>query len=263
LAAGRDVRIAVTTALDPDQAERDAVAQVAVRYGWPATRRRGRSLAKVATDCDVDSLLVLSARRVVLWAGGVERLWAPGMGDLRLKRLLRGETTTRDGLLDAADLRPGDAVLDATLGLGRVALVAAGAVGPGGTVVGLEASTVLAAMAAEGFHRHASQAAGRIVVVATDADSFLARTPPRSFDVVLFDPMFRHGRAQGGSFDLVRDLGDAGPLTAERLLLARHVARRWVVVKDGAPGLDLARLDLTPLVSPRGARRLYARTSPL
>ena len=72
-----------------------------------------------------------------------------------------------------------------------------GAALPGGTVVGLEASTVLAAMAAEGFRRHPSVAAGRILVVATDADSFLARTPPRSFDVVLFDPMFRHGRAQG------------------------------------------------------------------
>ena len=257
------MRLAVTTALEPDQAERDAALRVAARYGWPATRRRGRSLAKVATDCDVDSLLVLSSRRVVLWAGGVERLWAPGMGDLRLKRLLRGERTTRDGLLDAAELRPGDAVLDATLGLGMDALVAAGAVGPGGTVVGLEASPVLAAMASEGFHRHPSEAAGRITVVATDADSFLARTPPRSFDVVLFDPMFRHARAQGGGFDLVRDLGDAGLLTAERLELARHVARRWVVVKDGAPGWDLARLDLTPLVGARGARRLYARAAAL
>jgi 16S rRNA (guanine1516-N2)-methyltransferase len=32
-----------------------------------------------------------------------------------------------------------------------------------------------------------------------------------------------------------------------------------VVVKDGAPGWDLARLGLTPLPSARGAHRYYAR----
>jgi len=40
------------------------------------------------------------------------------------------------------------------------------------------------------------------------------------------------------------------------------VARRWVVVKDGAPGWDLARLGLTPLPSARGAHRYYARVAP-
>lgn len=257
------MRIAVTTALDPDPSESDAAERVAVRYGWPATARDGRSFAKVAASCDVDWLLILSARRVSLWADGVERVWTPGMGELRLKRLLSGERTTHDGLLDAADLRPGDAVLDATLGLGMDALVVAGAVGPTGSVVGLEASTLLAAMAAEGFLRLPAEAAGRIVVAAIDADTYLAQASPRSFDVVLFDPMFRQGRAQGGSFDLVREFGDAAPLTVERLARARHVARRWVVVKDGAPGLDLQRLGLTPLPYARGAGRLYARVAPL
>jgi hypothetical protein len=32
-----------------------------------------------------------------------------------------------------------------------------------------------------------------------------------------------------------------------------------VVVKDGAPGWDLARLGLVPLASARGAHRYYAR----
>lgn len=257
------MRLAVTTALHPEPGEIDAVQRAAATYGWLAAVRGERSLAKVARECDVDALLVLSARRVTLWADGAERVWAPGMGELRLKRLLSGERTTRDGLLEATQLRPGDAVLDATLGLGMDALVVAGAVGPLGTVVGLEASPVLAAMAAEGFPRHPSDAARRIAVVATDADLFLARTPPKSFDVVLFDPMFRQGQAQGGSFDLVREFGDGRPLTSERLALARRAARRWVVVKDGAPGADLARLGLTPLSSPRGARRLYARVPPL
>ena len=41
------------------------------------------------------------------------------------------------------------------------------------------------------------------------------------------------------------------------------MARRWVLVKDGAPGWDLARLGLTPLPSARGAHRYYARLPPL
>jgi 16S rRNA (guanine1516-N2)-methyltransferase len=35
-----------------------------------------------------------------------------------------------------------------------------------------------------------------------------------------------------------------------------------VLVKDGTPGWDLARLGLVPLPSARGAKRLYARALP-
>ena len=58
--------------------------------------------------------------------------------------------------------------------------------------------------------------------------------------------------------------GDQGRLDLEpdALARARRVARRWVVVKDGAPGWDLARLDLAPLPSARWAKRLYARVGP-
>jgi hypothetical protein len=60
----------------------------------------------------------------------------------------------------------------------------------------------------------------------------------------------------------VRRLADARPLEAAALAAARRVARRWVVVKDGAPGWDLARLGLTPLPSARGAHRYYGRLAP-
>lgn len=258
-----ELRVGVTTALRPTQADRDAAEQVAARAGWRAAERRERPLATVAAACEVDVLLVLSARRVTLWFDGAERLWAAGMGELRLKRLLNGERTTNDGMLNAAELRAGDAVLDATLGLGMDALVVAGAVGPDGSVTGLEASPVLAALTGEGLRRHPSEAAKRITVVASDADTFLAQAAPRSFDVVLFDPMFRQALAQSDGFDLVRAFGDARPLTLERLTRARRVARRWVVVKDGAPGLDLTRLGLTPLPGARAARRVYARVEAL
>jgi 16S rRNA (guanine1516-N2)-methyltransferase len=126
-------------------------------------------------------------------------------------------------------------------------------------VLGLESSRALAAWAGEGIRRLAEEPARRVELVHADHAAFLAAAPDRSFDVVLFDPMFRHARAEPGGFDVVRRLADARPLSPEVLSRAMRVARRWVVVKDGAPGWDLARLGLTPLPSARGAHRYYAR----
>jgi hypothetical protein len=188
------------------------------------------------------------------------------MGALRAKRVARQlasgagtRTTERDPFLEAAGILPGDSILDCTLGLGADALVAAVAVGTHGRVVGIEGSLALAAWVGEGLARSTLDGAGRIEVRAGDHAALLAALPERSFDVVCFDPMFRHARAEPGGFDVVRGLADARPLAAETVALARRVARRWVLVKDGAPGWDLARLGLTPMPSARGAHRYYAR----
>ncbi len=188
------------------------------------------------------------------------------MGALRAKRLSRRDTrdvppTARDPFLDAAGLCVGDEVLDCTVGLGADALVAATAVGPAGRVVGVEASPALAAWVAEGLRRHGDEAARRIEIRTGDHADALASLPDRSFDVVLFDPMFRHARAEPAGFDVVRRLADPRPLSPAALARARRVARRWVVVKDGAPGWDLTRLGLVPLPSARGAHRYYARVA--
>jgi len=257
------VHVVVTAPYDPTPPEDAEAAAAAARHRLPFVERRGRPLDRVAREAGADAVLVLGRRRVSLWVEGMEHPWHAGMGELRLKRLARGEATSRDTFLEAAALRPGDHVLDATLGLGMDALVAAGVVGPSGRVVGIEASPALAALAAEGLARHPSDAARRISVVCADAADALVRMPPRSFDVIVFDPMFRHTRAAAGAFDLVRRLGSATTVAPATMARARTVARRHVVVKDGAPGWDLSRLGLTPLPSVRGARLYYARVPAL
>jgi hypothetical protein len=252
------MRLAVTTSLDARAAELAAAADAARRHGLPLAPRRS-TLPVTAAAAGVEALLVLSARRAALWIEGRERAWDPGMGALRLKRLRAGEATSRDGFLEAAAIRPGDRVLDATLGLGADALVAAAAAGPGGGVLALESSRALAALVCEGLARLDDPAAARVEVRWADAAAFLAAAEPRSFDLVVFDPMFRHAQAEPPGFDLVRRVGDPRPLAPEALARARRVARRAVLVKDGAPGWDLARLGLAPLASARGAKRLYAR----
>jgi hypothetical protein len=250
--------VAITFVLGASGADRRAASAAAERFGLPLLVREERALAEVAKGRE--ALLIVGARHLALFAGGREHRWNPGMGALRLKR--GPDDPTRDAFLEAAELAPGDRVLDCTLGLGADALVAAGAVGPSGRVLGLESSPALAAFAALGLARSPLPAARRIEVRHADSAVFLAAAPARSFDVVLFDPMFRRALRQSSTFDLVRALGDARPLDAATLAQARRVARRQVVVKDASPGWDLTRLDLSPLPCSRGAKRLYARALP-
>ncbi len=253
------MRLAVTTSLDAGPAELLGAAEAAGRHGFPFAPRRGRPLGEVAALTGAEALLVLGARQVAFWEGGAERRWDPGMGLLRAKRLRQSERTTRDPFLEAAGLCPGEQVLDCTLGLCADALVAAEAVGPEGLVTGIESSPALALLAEEGLRRLPDPAAARIQVRGGEAGALLAALPAGRYDLVSFDPMFRHPRQEPPGFDLVRRLGDARSLSPETLAQARRVARRAVLVKDGTPGWDLARLGLAPLPSARGAHRLYAR----
>ncbi len=170
------MRLAVTTPFRPTPAALAAAREAAVRRALPFQPRATRSLAEVAAAAGVEALLVLGGH-VSLWVDGAEQRWHPGMGGLRAKRLLQGERVTGDSFLEAARLRPGDAVLDCTLGLGADALVAAAAVGPGGRVVGLESSPLLAAWAGEGFARLPGEAAARVEVIAADHAAWLAEAP--------------------------------------------------------------------------------------
>jgi 16S rRNA (guanine1516-N2)-methyltransferase len=253
------VRLALTTALGATRALLAEARAAAERHGVPLLDRREQPLAELASREGAEALVVLGVREVALFVDGAERRYQPGMGALRAKRLALGEASTADHFLMAAALRPGDAVLDCTLGLGADALVAAQAVGPEGRVLGLEASPAIAAWVSEGLRRLPLPAARRVEVRCCEHGAFLRALADRGFDVVVFDPMFRHPRARAPVFDIVGRLADRRPLDPAALEQARRAAHRWVVVKDGVPGWDLARLGLTPLPSKRGAKRLYAR----
>ena len=263
------MRLVVTTPLRPSAGDERTAREAAERHALAYAPRGHGALEALLSAAGADGALVLSARAAVLAIGQASQRWTAGMGFIRMRRTLARlagrpvSPTDRDPFLEAAGIRPGDRVLDATLGLGADALVAAAACGPEGQVVALEGSRPLAAWVAEGLRRLDAEPARRVEVRAEEHLAALTALPTGGFDVVVFDPMFRHARPQPGGFDLVRALADPRPLRPEAIAEARRVARRWVVVKDGAPGWDLARLGLTPLPSARGAHRYYARIEAL
>jgi 16S rRNA (guanine1516-N2)-methyltransferase len=238
----------VTTAPSGSPEEADDLAR---RFGLEARPRDSRRLHEILAEADGHPVLVLGEKRADLYDGNLSFRASAGLAFLRLLRTRKGSP---DPLVAAANLKEGERVLDATLGLAGDALLAAQATGT--TVVGLEQSGLLAAFTQAGLTRlpgHGREPGRLIEVVKADHKSFLKAQPAGSFDVVLLDPMFRVKGDAGPLFDLLRAHADHAELTPETLLEARRVAKRGVLVKDHARGAELQRLGLTPRLSRRMA----------
>ncbi len=255
--------LAVTTnGVVPPEVVRRA-RQAAKRWGLPYVERRRKAPLWPLLEKVAEAFLVFSKVDVVLWDGAGSLGFQPGIAHLRVKRLDAG-VMDEDTFLRVTELKPGEAVLDCTLGLAQDGLVAARAVGPEGRVVGLEKSLALYAVMSEGLDAYDfGPRSSRIDVRHEDAAAFLARQPTGSFDVVVFDPMFERPAKAQPSFEVLRRFADHTPLTEEMLAEARRVARRLVAVKASKHSGDFARLGLTPVPLSRYASVAWARVPAL
>jgi hypothetical protein len=218
----------VTTSKSPSDALRARAEDLARRWGLPVVERHRGSVATARGDAA--TALVCTEEGWVAESARGRLAFHQGTAAKRLRELRHGGT---DPMIRAGELAPGDQVLDATLGLGRDALVAAWAVGGGGTVTGIEADLVLAVLAAEGFAGGIPRPGSAPVTVRhDDSRRVLAAMAAagETVDVVLLDPMFTDPRASDHGFALARDHTVATPLDPDWVALARAVARRWVVV---------------------------------
>ena len=120
------------------------------------------------------------------------------------------------------------------LGLAADAAISSYAVGEDGTVVGLEASPLLYFAVSYGLKNYVAEDADltaalrRIQPVQALAEDYLTQD---SFDVVYFDPMFRHPVNGAKGMEALRPLSYEEALSAETLQLALRVAPR-VVIKE-------------------------------
>ena len=181
----------------------------------------------------------------------------PGMAEIRVQQLLRGAP---DHLVRALDLKPGARVLDCTLGLASDAAVAACVVGAAGRVVGLEASLLLHFAVEHGLAHYECKtplltaALRRVEAVHAVAADYLAQCVEqgRTFDVVYFDPMFRHPVQGSKAMEALRPLSLEEPLAKATVELALRVAHR-VVIKERSEYL-LAEYGCTEYVGGKYSR---------
>ena len=181
----------------------------------------------------------------------------PGMAEIRVQQLLRGAT---DHLVKALDLHPGSRVLDCTLGLASDAAVAACVVGAAGKVVGLEASLLLHFAVEHGLTHYECKtplltaALRRVEAIHAVAAEYLAQCVAKglTFDVVYFDPMFRHPVQGSKAMEALRPLSLEEPLAKSTVELALKVAPR-VVIKERSEYL-LAEYGCTEYVGGKYSR---------
>lgn len=235
---------AVTTGRKSGDREASRAARLAREWGLHFIPRAGRSIGRIREEARAagvkrDAVLVVEDGDLKLYLGETCFHYHPGMGLNRLRRVMRGED---DWMLRAMDVRAGDHILDATLGLASDLLVASYAAGPAGRAVGLESEALVALVVREGLqtYDHPSReivaAMRRIHVVHADYRDYLRRQESKSFDVVYFDPMFDKPVEESHQIAPLRHLANPAPLDFDALEEAVRVARRRVVVKDRRDG---------------------------
>lgn len=232
-----------------------AAIQLAAWFDCPRVDRQDRSVAQVCTDERVTAIVVADRQPTLYHVSDPARglYFHPSFAQQRVARVTRGEP---DRLVSAAAVRPGDVIVDATLGRGTDTLVLAAAAQATGRVVGLEASWPLlrlfehalvngAQWYPEVMNQLRADAAG-VVLWHGAHTAWLAQQGDDSVDVVYFDPIFRHAPKRRSELQEVRAFAAAAPITDAAWDEARRVARRCVVLKE-RPGFgQFERFELIP-----------------
>jgi hypothetical protein len=253
----------VTTALKPKPELIERARAFADELNAPIVPRRDEGMPRLfgAAPDAMRALVVQSDRLLLVDRDGHEFFYHPNMAFLRLGNLLRGG---RDLLIEAGELKPGDSVLDCTLGYASEAILCAHVVGDGGEVHGVEAVPELGLTVREGLktvttdHKALNEAMRRVAVVHLGHHlDFLRACSDRRYDVVCFDPFFDTELTGSAPFAPIRFFGAHEPLGADALREARRVARRRVLVKTEKWSPRLEELGVTERVTSRNGKITY------
>lgn len=235
----------VTTSRDSNPSNERLAEQTATKLGIPFIQRENHSLDELRKTHAASCILVAKNNALTLETPDGELFFHPNMSHLRVKNLRKGQ---KDNMAQAMDLKPGMSVLDCTLGFGADAIVASFVTGAEGRVVGLEKSPLIAAVTAHGLAHFAREnepmtaAMRRIKVVNSDALSYLQAQPDDAFDIVYFDPMFRHPLLQSENMNPLRYAAEHAPVSEAMIAEARRVARLRVVLKETSKSTEFLRL---------------------
>lgn len=220
--------------------------------GFPYIPRNRRSLEVLLQENQADGVVVWYNQGPVLYHGADKFFFHPSMAKNRLSAYRKHGT--EDPLVNACQIKDGDSFLDCTMGLGADAIVASYFT-PLGVVVGVESSPAIALVVKWGIRLYNSrmswlnEAIKRIEVVNSEHYKYLSGLADNSFDIVYFDPMFRHALLKSQAISPLRSLANPLPLDLRAIEQACRVARKRVIIKERAEGTELERLGCSTIIS--------------
>ncbi|MCY0876410.1 MAG: class I SAM-dependent methyltransferase [Firmicutes bacterium] len=244
---------AITASANADEGAQAAACDFAYTWNVPYVKRSGRAIQRLLADTGLHDLGVYEqAGRIRLYGQGFSEpfFYHPGVALLRVKQLLRGDA---DRLLEAARIRAGDRVLDATAGLCADTVVLSHGVAEQGRCLAVEANPLVAFVVAAALQGDQTgfapfdSAMRRIDLRCGTWGEALRILPARTVDIVYFDPMFAGSQLDSPGIRPLRALAKEGGVSREDVEAARQIATRGVVVKDVRPGPLLRALDLEPI----------------
>ena len=213
----------------------------------PVIDRNNKGIPKLFAMHQLDCLLVEEESELIAhWPDGAHFSYHPGMAVPRLKQIKDGEI---EMLAQVSGVRPGDHILDCTMGMATDAIVLAFAAGDEGRVTSLESSPLIYAITKYGLKHwptgswRMKEAMDRITPVNTGYEDYLPNLAENSCDIVYFDPMFERPIMESSGIAPLRRAANYAPLTQETLESARRVAKRRVVVKHRAGTLQTLQFD--------------------
>lgn len=242
--------LVVTTVQRPSKDVKKLAQSIAAELNIPFVPREKHSLMGIKIDYQVDNVMVVTQKGPLVNTPGGEYFFHLSMADLRIKNIVNGQ---HDHMVSAMSLTAGMSVLDCTLGLATDSIVASFVIGETGTILGLETSAVVAFIARYGLQHFQSDdmeltnALRRIHVAHTHSYKYLMTLPDNSYDVVFFDPMFRHPIHSSSNVKPLRYLADNSALTKNTLKEACRVAKQRVVVKESSKSDEFKRLGITKI----------------
>lgn len=205
------------------------------KWSVPFVERKKQSLAKLLANNEEPAYVMTSSRiEVYLKHEDQPFFFHPNAAMFRAKRWLKNKD---DAFVSVCNIKDGDTVVDATLGLASDAQLASLASGRKGKVIGLEASETIADLVEEGLYSYVSsnsklnEAMRRIEVVSTMAEDWLAKQPGSSVDIIYFDPMFQK-KVDSDGLSGLKQYSHYGDFSEKVFDEAKRVAKKRVVLKD-------------------------------
>lgn len=235
----------VTTIRKPTEAVETFAKEISLKLGGNFVAREDLSFDALKTIHGAENILLVKKNSLSVVTAEGELFFHPNTAHLRIKNLRGGDG---DRLIDALKISSGSKVLDCTLGLGSDAIVESFVAGKFGEVVALEVNPLIFEVVSHGLKNfsddspHILQAMRRVEVINVDYGEFLKTCADNSFDVVYFDPMFRHAVKKSSGINPIRPLADNRPLTKEIVREACRVAKNRVVMKEHNGSSEFKRL---------------------